>query len=1026
MSTSPPQKDANKAVDALDLTEQLKASLKNPVSEGRAPRKPAGEPVKDEALQALIREQLEKTAAPRPTGLMDMISAELADFEIEEEPAEAEEELVEVEDAPVEAEEEPAEAEENPAEAEEIFTEDDIPTYDETEDSLEEEVAEEEPPTVYEVFTMPEDAVTATANAVPSTGDVRSADDRLNGSTLTQTLSDALLQDLDEDTRALIHRLREAQVGVSSHEADMAIAETFNHGELEGQMNVFSPVGTAEDLSDFYYPEEISASVPERSVDTASAHRTAPSDPLQVGPEPSETEGTATLPDDYWLIKDKPATVLLTETRYDEGEDATLAPDEPTPRARRGEPSPYRVMDEDDERRRDTELFIRLGYEAEINRVDDATRVDAVKADYIRTVETGRIGTRNTIPAVYCGREYRGQIAETVALEAAYDRTSHMGFVRLWLTVATLLIGLVYDILPLFGGNAALTDFVGSRLYPLVGALLLLAFCAPHATRLLRGVRSLWDFEPVAYAVPAVAVLLSVLHGIVLGCLPDGTRRSVAFVGAALCALLPAVLSDLLTVAAERRSFQVVSSGKRKFVITELTDTPTALDDSASRPSDRRRTGNLLVKKTRHVVDFFMWANRYNRWWGQLNYFIPLALLGALAAASVTVITGGSLLGDGLLMFVTVALCALPASLAVVLTLPLFLANRIIAEQGTTVIGAASSGAYAASPDKRRTVRLIFGDGAALKAVGIKEITVKDDPLADTYRQMAQKVFALLGNPLDNSYADVYRRDLEGLRLDIVEARPAFAKMYLVNTQRREAVEILMGSHAELTALGIRLPDEGMERNYKKSSDSRVVYLAFDGHFRLAYAAAYRVRRSFAVAVHALNRDGYTPVVTTCDPLVQEGIMASDLLRRTPAVTMTRTERYEDIHEGESSGLVATGRATDLAYPLRACRAMERAHRRCTLWQWPILCLTVLCLTPVGAFGHTDWLTGMMPVLWQTLWTAVMALMIAGTVNRRHLSLRPDGRAKPNGKSDAKKTKTAPRRHPKRNKINKRKNHEPK
>lgn len=1122
MSASTPHKDPSKTADVVELAEQLKASLDEPANKPRPSRPTAGERARDAELHALLREQLGGQTAPRTGGLMDMISAELADFELEEpaEEAPAAESVVadtaadaphvphvadaagvhDVTDAVEESFDEPDdEPDDESPDENDAYTEDDVPSYDELmaasdeelpdeelpdeelsdeelsdeeifdEEISDEKLPDEELPTENDettapastastasntaiaeteikekieesvaktdepaVIVAPDEPAEATETAEPTerseTSERSTAveteveteyerftsapmpapeetdvdpwsdtacaeDDRINGRAVAQALSDTVLRDLDEDTRALIQRLREARVGVSSHEADLAIAETFDRGELDGQMDVFTSMDAMEALGELDTADTAPTDAPATPVAPAPTRCARPIDPLQVGPDKPDTETTVSLPDDYWLVKDCPATVLLTDAPADEVEDDLPNGDTGEVGADATAPSgtaadgrtAYVVAEEADEQCRDTELFIRLGYEAEINREDDATHVDMVKADYIRSTEADRIGSRNVIPAVYDGKEYHGRVAETAELEVRYDRAVRSAKAGAWFAILCTLCGLCYDLLPRWVVEGSmLATFVNARLYQIGGMLLLILCCIPFVTRLLRGWRSLMDFEPVAYAVPCVAVFFALFHGIVSICLPDDLRRPVTFVGAALCTLWPAVCSDLLTALSERRSFMVVSSGKRKYVVTEMADTPSALDESAHRRSD-----GLLVKKTHHVVDFFMWANRYHTRWGQLNYLIPLSVLGALLSAVVVVLAGGSVAVDGLHIFVTAALSALPASLAIVLTLPLFRTNRIIAEQGSTVVGAASAEIYAASGDPGQATRLIFGDGAALKATAIKEITIKEEPRTETYRQMAQRIFALLGNPLDQSYNDTYRHGADGLRLEIAEARPNYAKMYLVNTRRREAVEVVMGTHAELTALGIHLPEERLEQVYKKSPGSRVLYMVFDGKLRLMYATEYRIRTSFASTVHALGQDGYAPVVTTCDPLVTEGIMQSRLLRGAPAVTTVRTTQYEDVHEGESSGLISTGRATDIAYPLRACRVMRKTYRLGAALQWPTLLLPVLLLTMVGVWGQTAWLPSVIPAVWQTICTIGMALLIAGRVNREHLSIRP-------------------------------------
>jgi hypothetical protein len=205
----------------------------------------------------------------------------------------------------------------------------------------------------------------------------------------------------------------------------------------------------------------------------------------------------------------------------------------------------------------------------------------------------------------------------------------------------------------------------------------------------------------------------------------------------------------------------------------------------------------------------------------------------------------------------------------------------------------------------------------------------------------------------------------------------------MVDRKRHISVDISVGTHDALLRRGIRLPKIGMERAYKKSDASEVLYIAFDRRFRLAYAAEYRVSKSFADAAFLLDRIGYAVSLVAYDPLVRVGTLEATGTRRLPTVRVTRSTRCDEISDGVSASVVATDRCTDLALPLSACYLMRRAYRLGEWLTWLLMALTLLAsLTAVCLDGA--WLLGSTTLmLYQVLCTVLSAVLTVAVVNRR-------------------------------------------
>ena len=307
------------------------------------------------------------------------------------------------------------------------------------------------------------------------------------------------------------------------------------------------------------------------------------------------------------------------------------------------------------------------------------------------------------------------------------------------------------------------------------------------------------------------------------------------------------------------------------------------------------------------------------------------------------------------------------------------------------MIGSAAPSEYTVKPYPS----LIFSDGDALKSMYRKEITLRDDPESEEYRRKADIVFRLLDTPLGVE-SSLRNQEYDGYRIEIAETAEQYVRLYLTDTSSDSATEIMLGSHDALARRGIRLPKINMESRYKKSENSHVIYLAFNRCFHLAYAAEYRVGRTFAKVSSVLTELGHGVALLSYDPMVVQDMEGITMLRKRNGVKLIRPTAYEPIYTTRSSGLIATGRSLDILRPLIACHNMRRAYRNGHMITWLLMAIGAILSVVTVVVGESSLLTSATVAAWQILSSVAVFAGAVHSVGHKALSQANDKQGRSN------------------------------
>ena len=632
---------------------------------------------------------------------------------------------------------------------------------------------------------------------------------------------------------------------------------------------------------------------------------------------------------------------------------------------------------------RETKLLMDLGYESSLRSPEEQRRAEAVHAG-------NAAGADETAAEPTVGQSTKKKSLSADPTLMMRDTATFFGsFVPLVVALVGALFGLMLDFLPLFlAGSEAAIAFTNSFAYPLVELGCILLVSAIFLLPLGKGFKGLWDFTPTRYSLPAVALTATALHSAVSVFVPADDRAPL-FGGAAILMLAVAALAECLRTSADGYARSVATSGKDVYLFTDE-ETPAARSVSASRKPEgkgskkRTKTQKILTAvSARRPADLSARFKSTNPYMRRLNYLLPVSLLSAILAGGIAVALGGNVFGDGLTAFTATYLGSLPAAYLFAMTLPLWQANRLLHEKGTTVVGEASPVFYAKRPS-----RLVFSDGEAIQPLHRKEITLRSDGDPEHWRRLADLTFRLMDSPMKNQ-DETSREDGNGHRLEVAEQGEGYARFYLADDATQTAVEVLMGTHDALVRKGIRLPKINMEERYKKSRDSHVIYLAFDRRFHLAYAVEYRVSNRFLRASRELTAAGHSVSICAYDPFVRKDNPGLTRFFESEPVALVTPTAVEQKRNTRAGGLLATGRSLDLLYPFTACRRICSTYRLAQLIAWLNIPVTLGITVLLCALGLGGILTAAAVTLWQMLLVGGVILLDLLTVNRDRLGLSP-------------------------------------
>ena len=706
---------------------------------------------------------------------------------------------------------------------------------------------------------------------------------------------------------------------------------------------------------------EHSADVPQRSMPIEQPVAATPQKEDEPAPhvavtEPETPEKAASPKADEPAVAE-PEQDLLTESAPDYPDDDPMQGRLVSKPVVSGDPGSLVELDE-----KDIHMMTALGYGQEVKGRVGSERVRrAVNAQKKKSMGKG---TENPTCFAYRGKEYL-DASDEAEIKQAYRREKPWVIIRLAACIVALFLLIALDNAYLLHAldGVRVPDIVSSPLYPLLAACLLCMAAACSARRLWHGLRSVFSAKQSLYSVAAVLSALSVLYDLLLIFASRG--QYMMFNSLAMLALLLCVIRDVLRLHTEEQTFSLVRSGKPRYGIEKATDAVGAgsgLPIKNGEHVQNPHPGAYRVRRVEHFGGYFGRMGDAGEHTALVSIVFGVLAVAGIAAACVTYIVSGQLLA-ALGAFMICVNGGMPLSMLVFTAIPAFVASRTLAKSGCGMIGDGCREEY------RDAKELMFDASLMFTAQSAAKITVRGDSEIGTYMEKSRILLNALGSTLAGIAGEALEDD-PPVKIEIMSVADNGLTLYMDGVTC-----VMMGDYDYLTARGVRLPGRDLEKNYKRRKDSAVIYMAFDGTFRVGYSVDHKLRKEFLMRARQLSREGLTPVIVSYDPCIN----TSTVQARADGygITVERQREYEDPREGLvlDCGIVATHAPEDVLLPLLACRKLRRIRTIGLCLRYAYLALSIALVILLCCLGAVQFAWPLLLLLYQALWLVLIPVV---------------------------------------------------
>jgi hypothetical protein len=507
---------------------------------------------------------------------------------------------------------------------------------------------------------------------------------------------------------------------------------------------------------------------------------------------------------------------------------------------------------------------------------------------------------------------------------------------------------------------------VTTPVYPLIAAVAVLVASAVSWRRLWEGIQSMFARVHSLYSVPALLIAATLIYDLVLVFLTH--RNYMMFNSIPALALTLCTVADVLDLYNQERNFKVVRTGKPRYGIEKVADTaarsrlPVKGGEAVAKP----RAGAYRVRKLRFVDGYFRrtgaGVERNRTLSVTYGVILVCAVVGAVASYIAT--------GQGMSALTAFMVCinaAMPLSMLLFAAIPAFVAGKTLGHYGCAVIGAGA-------PEEYKDVKaLMFDAGQMFTAYGSSQITVRGDSDIGTYMDKTRVLLRALGGTLADIAGEAQEYDPDQVKIEIMSVSENGMTLYM-----NGITCVMMGDYDYLAAREVRLPSKENEKNYKKRKNSAVVYVAFDGQFRVGYSVDYDMRREFLSRAKQLQAEGIDPVIVTYDPCINAETLR--VRAKDTGIAIERQREYEGASEQMvlDCGVIATRAPEDVLLPLLACRKLRRVRMVSLVLRFAYLGLTAALTVLLSALGLIMYAWPLLLLLYQLLWLTAIPIACTG------------------------------------------------
>ena len=392
-----------------------------------------------------------------------------------------------------------------------------------------------------------------------------------------------------------------------------------------------------------------------------------------------------------------------------------------------------------------------------------------------------------------------------------------------------------------------------------LGLLVLCAICAYE--QIYHGLRSIFSKEYLPESIAVIALLIGVFHSIVsLVLVSFGYKTPYLFNFVAAAIIFGTILYSFVNVMREEYGFRVIAGKDSKFILETVHESNAEAEyDTFTTTSNGEYNGQISrIGKTGFIKNYFHNTN-INPDIGVFIGFYYLAVLVLPIAFSIISITRRDPIDMISVYWGVGALLLLPVGTLCAYSVPFYIGNKRLFEDGVAIIGEEAINGFA------KTNVVAVNDTTAFPPhnIKIKNFFVYNDFTIQKVLYYATNGFSLVGGPL----AEVFETT--------ANASVPFSKRVRFMCTSRSMLGFKIDNDKVVFADKFGMITQGIEvGNERENKDNlSIMYVAVNNVLAAKFYFEYEIDEEFLKIVRLLNKNSIGVGIRTFDPNINNELL---------------------------------------------------------------------------------------------------------------------------------------------------------
>ncbi len=610
----------------------------------------------------------------------------------------------------------------------------------------------------------------------------------------------------------------------------------------------------------------------------------------------------------------------------------------------------------------DLNLMIAFGMNEELNKTVGEEQAQAMEEDILQKQEETVQMQSVEEKIEFTSRDQINEILTT------YKSRYYTLLLRIAAAVAILLALFVVENFSMLG--LTMPAFMRPTSYPVVYAMVdlqLVVLCGLLVgQQVIDGVKSMISLKPTPESLTAFALLMSALYTFVASFTAPMEGFALYNLPVVFAVLL-ALIYEFMNLKRDVFSFNIVSSKKKKFVVTPVSDATESLEREVFNdyvPSDSQI---IRVGKTDFVDGFFARVNDNRISKPIIGITIPIVMILAVAFFILSFIANGSIYDAFTMAFVAAAV-TMPLTTFVIYSYPFYKASKDSYDNQSAIIGESSLSEYSGSSVISFEDKEVFPSGG----VKVTSIKVYGNNRIDEIIYSLASAFIKVGGPLADVFSQAtqdmgYSEDVELIEVD----DDGF-------TVTIDDVQVYIGKASYMEKKDYEPPFDSETKKQEHNSSLGVLYIAFSGQLAAKVYVHYTIDSEFEAILAQLYKTGICVGIKSFDPNIDDLLLAKKIKAMKYPVKVIRSKTVEDIpHTFErcDSGIVSKRSVKALLKTVTLCERVSSVIKTNLIVKVLAMLIGVVVMVFIHAFGSELTLSSLYITLYQIFWTIPVVLI---------------------------------------------------